>query len=117
MSDGDVQEGRSEEGVEKTKRGEGGKTKVEGAQQKKCACVSVDLKSLTWKDFHMATHSQRPWVCVFTCLCAGVWDTRSEREQSSTCRFLLCTHRRTCDLSPPPSRSLSLNVHTSAKHP
>lgn len=92
MSDGDVQEGRSEEGVEKTKRGEGGKTKVEGAQQKKCACVSVDLKSLTWKDFHMATHSQRPWVCVLMCLCAGVWDTRSEREQSSTCRFLLCTH-------------------------
>lgn len=74
MSDGDVQEGRSEEGVEKTKRGEGGKTKVEGGQQKKvCVCFGrlevIDLEGLP----HGNSQPEAMGVCthVFMCRCVG----------------------------------------------
>lgn len=45
--------------------------KVEGGV---CACVSVDLKLLTWKDFHMATRSQGPPACLCVrCVCCAVY--------------------------------------------
>lgn len=39
------------------------KTKVLGGHQQS-VFVSVDLKLVTWKDFHMATLSQGPGLCV-----------------------------------------------------
>lgn len=39
------------------------KTKVLGGH-KQSVFVSVDLKLVTWKDFHMATLSQGPGLCV-----------------------------------------------------
>lgn len=39
------------------------KTKVLAGHQQS-VFVSVDLKLVTWKDFHMATLSQGPGLCV-----------------------------------------------------